>query len=134
MKDKSYLILTEQLCMILVFALAAALTLQGFALSGEMTRDSRTLENAVFAAQNMAELLKQSGGDLAYAAEMLGGETDGDARRVICTDEESGITLTAELSDTENPLLASAQIRAEADGETVYSLRVCWQRRDPLET
>ena len=135
MKNKSYLLLLEQMCMILVFALAAALTLQGFALSGEMIRESRTLESASLAAQNMAEILKQSEGDLACAAEMLGGTADSAARRVICTDKENRFTLTAELTDTDNPLLGAAQIRAEgADGGTIYSLRVCWQRRDPLET
>ena len=135
MKNKSYLLLLEQMCMILVFALAAALTLQGFALSGEMIRESRTLESASLAAQNMAEILKQSEGDLACAAEMLGGTADSAARRVICTDEENRFTLTAELTDTDNPLLGAALIRAEAaDGGTIYSLRVCWQRRDPLET
>ena len=135
MKNKSYLLLLEQMCMILVFALAAALTLQGFALSGKTIRESRTLENASLAAQNMAEVLKQSEGDLTCAAEILGCTADSASHRLIYIDEENRFTLTAVLTETENPLLGSAQIRAEAeDGGMIYSLRVCWQRRVPLET
>lgn len=138
MKNKSFLLLLEQMCMILLFALAAALTLRGFALSGEMTRESRRLSDAALMAQNMAEVLKQTEGDPDRTAALLGGtadSADGTAdsadRCVVCTDPENRFTLTARITDTENPLLGTAEIRAvDGDGTLLYSLTVCWQKEE----
>ena len=59
MKNKASLILMEQLIMILVFALAAALCLQVFAKSVQIAEQTACRDAAVQMAQNGAELWKQ---------------------------------------------------------------------------
>lgn len=80
MKSKAPLALMEQLVMVLVFALAAALCLQVFVLADRTSRRSENRDRAVPAVQNAAETLKgvgQTGGDMGYtleeAAHLLGG-------------------------------------------------------------
>ena len=77
MKNKTPLPLMEQLIMILVFALSAALCLQGFALADHLSRQQKSREKAVVIAQNIAETLKAFSGDYASAFEQTGGVWDG---------------------------------------------------------
>ena len=58
MKSKATLFLMEQLVMILVFALAAALCLGVFARADAMSRQLARRDEAVILARNAAELLK----------------------------------------------------------------------------
>ena len=58
MKHKASLVLMEQLIMLLVFALAAAICLGLFAGAGELSRETRQLDTGVFLAQTAAEGLK----------------------------------------------------------------------------
>ena len=62
MKDKTPLLLMEQLIMILVFALTAAVCLRGFAYAAEVSRDLQQKEQAVWLAQSTAETLKAERG------------------------------------------------------------------------
>ena len=68
MRSKASLQLMEQMIMILVFAVAAALCLQVFAKSGEISRRTACQDAAVQLARNAAELYKQ-GDDPFLAAE-----------------------------------------------------------------
>lgn len=61
MKHRASLMLMEQLVMILVFALAAALCLGVFAKAEAISRETARKEEAVVLAQNAAELLKHTG-------------------------------------------------------------------------
>lgn len=67
MKSKAPLVLMEQMVMLLVFALAAALCLQAFVKSDEISLKSQAKSNAAIEAQNVAELLRHSGGSLDHA-------------------------------------------------------------------
>ena len=58
MKDKTPLLLMEQLIMILIFALTAALCLRGFAYAAKLSREIRQQEQAILLAQTAAETLK----------------------------------------------------------------------------
>ena len=58
MKSKAPLVLMEQLVMVLVFALSAAVCLQVFALSGSLSRTCEARDRAAVIAQNAAEALK----------------------------------------------------------------------------
>lgn len=60
MRNKTLLVLLEQLVMVLVFALSAAFCLRVFVLSDRISREQETMTQAVLQAQNMAELLKGS--------------------------------------------------------------------------
>lgn len=62
MRSKTPLALMEQLTMVLVFALAAAMCLQVFSLSDRLSRKNEAVSQAALQSQNTAELLKSSGG------------------------------------------------------------------------
>lgn len=61
MKSKAPLVLMEQIIMVLIFALAAALCLNAFVLSEKMSKQTEAKGRAVLAAQNAAEYLKSEG-------------------------------------------------------------------------
>ena len=73
MRSKAPLALMEQVVMVLVFALAAALCLQVFVVSNRMSERNKDIDRAVLLAQNTAETLKACGG-VEEAAEVMGGE------------------------------------------------------------
>ena len=73
MKSKAPLSLMEQLIMLLVFALAAALCLQVFVLSGRVSRSCETKSQAVAAVQSAAEITKACKGDPEQLEQFLGG-------------------------------------------------------------
>ena len=77
MRNKSPLALMEQVLMVLVFALAAALCLQGFVLSNRISTRMETRNKAVSLAQNAAEIVKYYSGDLSEVAQQLNGHWDG---------------------------------------------------------
>ena len=58
MRNKAPLALMEQLVMLLVFALAAALCLQVFVLSDQLSRRCEERDRVVVVAQNAAEIMK----------------------------------------------------------------------------
>ena len=66
-KSKAPLALMEQMVMLLVFALAAALCLQAFVKSDQISLRSQARSNAALAAQNTAELIRHSGGSMEHA-------------------------------------------------------------------
>lgn len=78
MKSRAPLALMEQMVMLLVFALAAALCLQAFVKSDQISLKSEARSNAALAAQNTAEIICHSGGTLEHAlmetAERQGGK------------------------------------------------------------
>lgn len=77
MKSKAPLALMEQMVMLLVFALAAALCLQAFVKSDEISLKSQAKSNAALAAQNTAEIIRHSGGSLEYALMELADTQEG---------------------------------------------------------
>ena len=121
MKSRAPLALMEQTVMVLVFALAAALCLRAFVLADGISRRVEATDRAVLC-------------DLAQAAAELGGNLDGQ-RWIIPLDEtwqetagESAYTLTVQPVESNQPLLGKAQIDvAEKNGESLFSLEVCWQ-------
>lgn len=74
MKSKAPLSLMEQMVMILVFALAAALCLQAFVQSDAMSRRAEARDRAAVVCQSAAEALRYTGGSLETAAGLLNGE------------------------------------------------------------
>lgn len=98
MKSKAPLALMEQMVMLLVFALAAALCLQAFVKSDQISLKIQVKSNAALKAQNTAEVIRHSGGTLEHAlmetADRQGGKylksNDGKAggTLIISYDEE----------------------------------------------
>jgi len=139
MKSKAPLALMEQLVMVLVFALAAALCLQAFILADQTSRRNAERSRALTEAQNAVEMLKSVHGDFEEAARLYGGTWNGLmwgwslngnweiadgtvplAYHVLATPTDSGV-----------PLLGTADIGVyTADGEQLCSLSAAWQEVD----
>ena len=113
MKNRAVLTLMEQLVMILVFALAAAICLQAFVAAGQISRNSVDRDRAMVIAQNAAEAIKAEGS--------LPEETD-----------HGDYTLQAERLPTRIEDLAEAELTVlrNEDGATLFSLIVAWQEVD----
>ena len=73
MRSKAPLAMMEQMVMLLVFALAAALCLQAFVKSDEMSKRSEARDRAATLCQNVAEAVRHNGGDLEAALERVAG-------------------------------------------------------------
>ena len=84
MKSKAPLVMMEQIIMVLVFALAAALCLQTFVLSGKLSKLTEAKNRAVVEAQNVAETIKH-GGISAYS-EHYAPEASQEVRKTFFTD------------------------------------------------
>lgn len=111
MKSKVTLVLTELLIMILVFSLAAAVCLQVFVRAGEISRRTALRDEASILAQNAAELLKATGGDLEQASALCDG----------------ALRLELEKLPADIPGLGEAQIRVYSGEELLVSFRTGWQ-------
>lgn len=111
MKHKASLLLMEQLVMILVFALAAALCLQTFAKAGEISEETARRDQAVVLASNGAELLKATAGDV-EAAESL---------------SRDGYRVTVVPRISPQPGLARAEIQVSFEENLLFSLETGWQ-------
>ena len=135
MRSKAPLALMEQLVMVLVFALAAALCVQAFALSSQLSRRNEAQDRGLLEAQNMAETLKSLHGDYAQAAQSYGGSWDG-AAWTLCFDEnwqpceQNAVYRVQAVPEVcEDPLLGTATITVSgADGQTILAtLPTAWQ-------
>ncbi len=123
MKNKTFLPLLEQMIMILIFAIAAAFCLQGFAAANQISKRQAVLTGAVVAVQNTAEILKDSKGDYEQTADILSG-TVIDHQLHIQTED---YTLIASPIEEESLYLSSSEIQVIYEMETLYSLTVSWQ-------
>ena len=115
MKNKASLLLMEQLIMILVFALAAALCLQVFAKAGEISRETVHRDQAVLLARNAAELLKAENGQTSNVEAL-----SRDGYRVQVTPQTC-----------QQPGLSRAEIAVFFQEEQIFSLETGWQEALP---
>lgn len=129
MRNKSPLSLMEQMLMVLVFALVAALCLQGFVLANRISTDMEARNHAVTIAQNAAEIVKCLSGDLEQTARQLNGDWDGS---VLQADYEplnqtKALHLEITPADSSSPLLGTAQIRVLQGEEILFEITAAWQ-------
>ena len=137
MKNRTTLVLMEQLLMILVFALAAALCLRAFALSDRLSRESEAQDRAVLLAQNAAEVCKAGGGDWDYMETVLGGNALGYSWTVlyngrmepVAAAEEAAYEVVVRPETAEAPGLGRATVSVfEMDGgDLLFQLPAAWQ-------
>lgn len=126
MKNKASLVLMEQLVMILVLSLAAAVCLRAFVLADQISRETEEKSRAAVFCQNAAETIKARG-SVAQAAEQLGAKQE-DRGWSLAVD---GFSLELRKTGSTQPGLAMASVRA-VDGETeLFSLTVGWQEVIP---
>lgn len=115
MKNKTSLLLMEQLVMVLVFALAAALCLSVFVKADQISQETVQRDEAVMLAQNAAEMLKATA-DIELVRQKL--ESDAAA---------AGYRLEISPIESEIPLLGQAEISIWLDNEQIFNLRTGWQ-------
>lgn len=142
MRSKAPLALMEQMVMILVFALAAALCLQAFVKSDEQSRLIENRDRAVTLCQSVAETLRHFGGDMADAqlqtAEKLGYRCDQGTLYQEFDENwnpvEDGVyRLDAGGVPTDVPGLRVAHVCVRTgcnvgqETETLFELEVAWQ-------
>lgn len=129
MKNKASLVLLEQLVMILVFSLAAAVCLRIFVWSDQTSRELELRDRAVVLCQNAAETLKAEGA-LEAGAEALGTVLQDNIWSVSCDGE---IRLELEEKKSGIPGLGAAEIRAVAvkTEEVLFSITAGWQEVAP---
>ena len=151
MKSKAPLAMMEQIVMLLVFALAAALCLQAFVKSDQMSKRSEARDQAAVLCQNAAEVIRHSGGNFNEAAEKLGLEFGQGSTMFRYYDEnweplptsegpipgggvsyhpaqEGAYCLSVHAVLDAPPGLGKASVCVSgADGETLFELDVAWQ-------
>ena len=139
MRNKSHLALMEQLIMLMVFAIAAALCLQIFALSGRISKNIETRDRAIIAVQNAAESIKISNGDFGKCASFYGGTASEDSWNIyydanweIASSDSAVYCITANISDNDTAYLGTADVSAATlDGEVLFKVTASWQEVAP---
>lgn len=142
-RDKTPLLLMEQLVTLLVFALAAALCLQAFVTADRLSRRMADREQAAIHCQNAAETLKQKAGDIPAALGELGdvGRREGFGYFVsygegwseFVPDGVRTSSYTLRVMPLESGLdgLGKAQVTAygwdKGEMEELFSLEAAWQ-------
>ena len=144
MKSKAPLLLMEQMVMLLVFALAAALCLQAFVSSDGASSRSEQRDRAVTLCQEAAEVIRHGGGDpehaLSRAAELLdtayGGYSEAYPLQINYNedwtrseDRNYAYCLRAHGLESEVPGLCKALVKVtdSTDTRTLFELEVAWQ-------
>lgn len=123
--------------MVLVFALAAAMCMQAFALADRISRHNEERSHAVMMAQNAAEVYQSLRGDAGLAARLYGGDGTSESW-TICYDEEwrpvgasspgTAYTLVATRSESSRTLLGVGSVTVrDSGGELLCSLPAAWQ-------
>lgn len=141
MRSRSPLALMEQVVMVLVFALAAAVCVQAFALADRISRHNEATDRAVQLCQTAAETLKASGGDLQAAqraaAVRMGGAVD-DGLWYVFYDENwspgaapdaAAYTLQVRAAQMQagGPVKADVRVVSLEAGNELFSLTAAWQ-------
>ncbi|MBR3910238.1 MAG: hypothetical protein IKJ54_02955 [Anaerotignum sp.] len=118
MRSKTPLVLMEQLVMVLVFAMAAAICLQVFGLSDRLSKENEARAEAALLAQNTAEELKASYGEALLNWE----EADG-----IYYMEEEGYRVQVQTAETEISGLKKVRLQVLQEEEVLFEIPVAWQ-------
>lgn len=141
MRNRAPLALMEQVVMLAVFALAAALCLEAFVKSEEISREWEARDRAVLACENAAEAVRWSGGNLEKAAEKLGvADRPEETTLSVCYDgdwtpadgKNCVYRLTVERVDSALAGLGKARVSAveEAGQKELFALEIAWQEED----
>jgi len=123
MKSRASLNMIELAAMLLVFALCAALCLRGFVWADGKSEETAIRDEALLCAQNAAEAVKHSRGDLASVEELLGGST-ADGSWVY---ETESFTIKVQPHMDTHEYLGSASVFAEYGEGQGFMLSACWQ-------
>lgn len=125
-RSKAPLALMEQIIMILVFALTAAVCLQAFVYSNNLSEEGDKENLAASHAQEVVETCKMYSGDLDQVQLKLSGERTENGIRVFY--EEDCMTVVLEITEQSDWLArAKVSVQDEKDQE-IFSVDTAWQR------
>jgi len=136
MRSKAPLVMMEQMVMLLVFALAAALCLQAFSKSDGISKRVEARDHAVTLCESVAELAKNSGeapdDALAAAAGKLGYSFENGVLMANFDEDwnmgaDGVYHLTAQAVPSDIPGLYSACVTVEHENDVLFELTVAWQ-------
>ncbi len=136
MRSKAPLALMEQIIMVLVFALSAALCLQVFVSADSSSRQRELRDRALTEGQSMAELTKASSGNLAQASSMYGGSLEDGVWQCLFdqdwqqTENSAAAYCRLEVAPLDGePGLGSAQVSGYSaeSGAQLFSFSIAWQ-------
>lgn len=135
-ESKAPLVLMEQVIMVLVFALVAAMCIQAFALARSISLRMAERDHAMNISQTLAETVKAYGGSLEEIRGELGGVMDGE-QLVFYYDDEWNAVPNVEEADfcavfvtEESEALCrygSIIVSDAAHEREIFSMRVAWQ-------
>ena len=129
MKNRASFVLIEQLIMLLVFALAAAICLQVFVKADGISQKTVLQDNAVILAQSGAEAVKAAKGDLETAARYLDAQVENDI--LILSADGLLLRISPEASDLDGLGKARVTVNEADSGEPLFSLTTGWQEVAP---
>lgn len=149
MRSKTPLVLMEQLVMVLVFALAAAMCLRMFAVSDRISRKNEAVTQAALLSQNVAEQIKSHGGTISIMFSEDKTEFEDTCNQtsewkvgdgfyfqeydknwgLLAADTENVAAYRLEVREenTEVPGLLRARITVTGAGEALFEIPVAWQ-------
>ncbi len=108
--------LIELSIMLFVFFLSAALCLNMFARSEEISKESEARDRAVILSQNAAELLLGTNGDIEYVIKILGESA-----------KECGLSFKIIPVETDSVYLGKAEITVFFEEKPVFTSVAAWQ-------
>lgn len=140
-ESKAPLVLMEQVIMVLVFALVAALCIQAFVLARTLSIQMTDRDHAMNVSQTLAETVKAYGGDPERVCEALGGETDGDQMRFFydadwneSTETDASFLLVLEQEAGEGFCRNAKVTVTDSSGEReIISMNIAWQGAEAYE-
>ena len=130
MRNKASVVLMEQLIMLLVFALASAACLGIFVSSHRISQAAKHQDTAAILAQNGAETMKNTAGDLQQTAQVLSGTVSGD---LLTAEQEEGYRLYIQKQDSSVAGLGAAALwvtHETAPEDRIITLEIVWQEVD----
>lgn len=127
MKNRTSLLLMEQLVMVLVFTIAAAVCLRLFGAAWQINRQTELRSEAAVMAQNGAEVIKGCQGDLQQAGVLLHGQVRDDV--LLISDGE--LVMQIRQLPESIPGLGRAEVRVDREQEELFFLTVSWQEVIP---
>lgn len=140
-RSKAPLAMMEQMVMLLVFALAAALCLQAFVKSDSMSKNGEARDRAVVLCQNAAEALGAAYGDFEETAELLGVPSSypgwGEEAAVLHYDEDWTLVDTDDCayqlwieplnSGVDRLGKAKISVTEKSSFDAIFEIEVAWQ-------
>lgn len=115
MRNKAFLPLFELIIMIGIFAAAAAICLSVFVKADAISQKAENLDRAVEAAENAAEIIKYTRGDLDALSDTVSAYEEGYNLKIVAVNRGEGY-------------LGLTDITVYSGNEPIFELTVGWQK------